>query len=445
MKLRARAVVVATGALEQPIVFRNNDLPGVMLAGAVQRLLRLYGVRPGSRAVVATANDAGYGAALDLEEAGVPVSAVVDLRAEPAPGPLAAAARERGIASFVGHAPSEALPGPGRHRVAGVRVARIAGEGRLDAPVATLPCDVLAICAGDAPDAALLCHTGARLAYDEDLATLVAPAPPDPVFAAGAVDGIHDLAAVAASGRRAGFLAARRAGFAAGEPPRVGARATAATSHPWPIFPHAKGKEFVDLDEDVTVGEVSDSIAEGYDQVELLKRFSTLGMGVSQGRHSSVTAMRLLARATGRKPAAVGTTTVRPPAFPEKMGILAGPHLAPVRRTALHARHAALGAAWMPADAWLRPAYYHRAGAAAAACIEAEVRAVREGVGIIDVSTLGAIEVRGPDAAALLDRFYAVPVERLAAGAMRYALACDASAFSTTTASSAASASGTST
>jgi sarcosine oxidase subunit alpha len=427
VKLRARAVVVATGSIEQPIVFRNNDLPGVMLGGAAQRLLRLYGVRPGTRAVVAVANDAGYGIALDLEETGVPVSAVVDLRAEPAAGPLAEAARERGIALFPGHAPCEALPARGRRRIAGVRIARILGDGRCDASAATLPCDVLAMAAGVAPDAALLCHTGARLAYDEDLATLVAPAPSDPVFVAGAVDGLHDLDAVAASGRRAGVLAARRAGFeTGGEAPRVGARAAVSTSHPWPIFPHPKGKEFVDTDEDLTVGEIRDSVAEGYDQIELLKRFSTLGMGASQGRHSSVTALRLLARATGRKPSAVGTTTVRPPVFPEKLGVVAGPHLAPVRRTAMHARHASLGAVFMPADAWLRPAYYRRGAGEPSVWIADEVRTVREAVGLIDVSTLGGVEVRGPDAAVFLDRFYAVPLARVAVGAMRYALACDA-------------------
>ena len=196
-------------------------------------------------------------------------------------------------------------------------------------------------------------------------------------------------------------------------------------SHPWPIFPHASGKDFVDFDEDQTVGDLLNAMADGFDDPELVKRYTTTAMGPSQGRHSALNALRIVRRASPLGLEAVGvTTTQRPPFLPESFGHLAGRGFEPARLTAMHHQHLALGARMMAAGLWYRPAYYgppdHRQAA-----IAAEVRAVREGVGMIDVSTLGGLEVRGPDAAELLERIYTFAYAKQPVGRTRYLLACD--------------------
>src|SRR5581483_2182728 len=183
---------------------------------------------------------------------------------------------------------------------------------------------------------------------------------PPHLYAAGSVNGTYRLEAVQAEGRRAGWAAARDAGFESGsEPPgATGDRGAFDQTHAWPIFPHRRGKDFVDFDEDLQVQDLVNGIAEGYDDIELLKRYSTVGMGPSQGRHSAVAAVRILARETGRDLATMQVTTQRPPYRPEKFGQLAGRVFEPERHTAMHHRHLQLGARMMPAGLWLRPAYY---------------------------------------------------------------------------------------
>ncbi len=190
------------------------------------------------------------------------------------------------------------------------------------------------------------------------------------------------------------------------------------------MFAHPKGMEFVDLDEDLTIADIEATAAEGYDHIQLLKRFSTTGMGPSQGRLSNVAAIRLTAHATGRTPDAVGSTTTRPPYGAPTFATLAGRSFQPVRRTPMHHRHLEAGAAMTVAGAWLRPAYYG-SEAEAETLIAAEARAVRETVGLIDVSTLGKIEVRGPDAAAFLERIYTFAYAAQAPGRLRYVLMTD--------------------
>jgi sarcosine oxidase subunit alpha len=279
--------------------------------------------------------------------------------------------------------------------------------------------------AGYTPTAHLLHHAGARFVYNKITHMYEPAALPAHVFAAGSVTGTYNLDAVVAEGRRAGWAAARDAGFAAGaepEPPidRGGLHQT----HPWPIFPHKRGKDFVDFDEDLQVKDLVHGAADGYDDIELLKRYTTVGMGPSQGKHSAVAAVRILAREMGRDLDGMSVTTQRPPFVPEKFGHMAGRVFEPERRTAMHHRHVELGAKFMPAGLWWRPAYYGKPADRENA-IREEVRNVRNNVGLIDVSTLGGIDVRGPDAAEFLNRMYTFTYVKLQVGRSRYVLMTD--------------------
>ena len=423
-KLRAKALVVATGSLEQPLVFRNNDLPGVMLGSAAQRLIKLYGVKPGRRAVVATVNDDGYGTALDLLDAGIDVAAVVDLRMEVQRSAMSDTLAARRVPVHAGSAPWEAVPqrkGPG---IARVRIARIEAEGICAPTVDTFSCDLLVACGGYAPAAALLRQAGATFTYDHERHMHGIDALPDGVFAAGSVAGTLGLDAAIADGRRAGWQAAQAAGFDAGEEPAVPGDDAPAANVAWPIFPHPDHKAFVDLDEDVQVHDLEDAIGEGYDHIELLKRFTTNGMGPSQGRHSSLNAMRFLAKSTARGIDETGVTTVRQPIVPVTMGHLAGRSFEPVRYTAMHFRHLEAGATMMPAGLWLRPEYYGDP-AKRQTLIREEAKNVRDNVGIIDVSTLGGLDVRGPDAAEFMNRMYTFAYLKQPVGRSRYVLMTD--------------------
>ena len=411
-KLRADRVVLATGALEQPVIFRNNDLPGVMYGSAAQRLIRLYGVRPGTRAVVLTANDYGYGVVLDLLDAGVAVAAVIDLRLQNLDGALCAAVLERHIRVESGMAVTEAL---GRRRLRGVRVAKLREDGRPFDPIETIGCDLLCVSAGFAPNLALTGHIGARLIYDAQTAMHRAEDLPNGVAVVGAANQIFNLDAALAD---ASHVGRGDQGTRSIQPDAN------AVSHPWPIYPHRKGKDFVDFDEDLTVADIEDSVASGFEDIQLIKRYSTTGMGPSQGRHSAANTIRLAARSLGRTEAEIGTTTARPPFSGESFGVLAGRSFDPARRSAMHHRHVEAGAQMMPAAAWLRPAYYGTKDHAAEA-IAAEVAAVHAKAGLIDVSTLGKIEVRGPDAAEFLNRMYFTSHLKQPVGRARYALMTD--------------------
>ncbi len=424
-KLRAKSVVVATGSLEQPSVFRNNDLPGVMFASAAQRLVRLYGVKPGNRAVMLAANDDCYAAALDMLAADVALTAIVDLRAAAPASELVQAARRAGIEIISGHAIKEATAGSGKTRITGAIVAPILGEGKLGEGGRSLDCDLILMAVGYSPAAHLLHHAGARFGYDTVSHMYRPETLPAHVFAAGSVNQVYALGATLADGKRAGFLAARDAGFSAGvEPPAPTALGCEGITHPWPIFPHAKGMDFVDFDEDLKYKDLINGIADGYDNVELLKRYSTVGMGPSQGKHSAVAAVRIVARETGESLHRMSVTTQRPPYTPEKFGHMAGRVFEPERCTAMHHRHLELGAQMMPAGLWWRPAYYGKK-AERDRTIRDEVMAVRSNVGLIDVSTLGGLEVRGPDAAEFLNRMYTFAYAKQQIGRCRYVLMTD--------------------
>jgi len=421
-KMRARAVVAAAGAYEQPAVFRNNDLPGIMFASAAQRLIRRYAVRPAKRVVVLAANADAYLALEDFIDAGIEVAAVIDLR-DDVPADQQSALAALRIPLHVGHCIVEALPANDGKRVAGVRVAAVDAAVP---PAAEIACDGVFMSIGWAPAAPLLYQAGTKMRYDEAVHQFVPDRLPDGVFACGRVNGIHTPDARLLDGERAGSAAAAHCGFGTAKPVAVPAE-TASPTHPWPIVPHPKGKNFIDFDEDLQLADLENAIQEGFDNIELMKRYSTVGMGPSQGKHSNMNALRVLARATGSTPGAVGTTTARPFFHPVPMSHLAGRGFTPERRTPMHAIHEAAGAVWMPAGVWQRPEYYAVAGQSRSDCIEGEVLTVRQGVGLIDVGTLGKLEIRGPQAAEFLERVYISKYAGLKVGMTRYAVMCDES------------------
>ncbi len=437
-KIRSSAVVLATGVAEQPIVFRNNDLPGVMTAGTVRRLIHVHGIRPGSRAVVCTADDAGWRAAADLVAAGVTVEMVADLRASAGEEAATARAALSGVPFRFSTAPYEALSQGGGLFGAPLAAVRLCGfdasanVGTVTEPIA---CDLLVVSGGAAPMAQLAAHAGARLTPDPDRGFVISDLRSQ-IFLAGSVDGRRRPRSAATDGAHVGEIAAKSAlegrpfavhapaAHADRPPPAASDRppVTAMTAHPFPVVRHPKGKAFVDLDEDLVIEDIENAVEDGFSHPELLKRWSTLGMGPGQGRQTTLAGLRILARKRGIAPAELGPTTVRPPFTGERFQALAGEGFHPHRSSPMHHRHEALGAAQMVAGLWHRPAWY---GPDRDRAIAEEVAAVRGACGLIDVSTLGKLEVRGPDAARFLDRAYAGAHTAQPIGRCRYALLLD--------------------
>jgi sarcosine oxidase subunit alpha len=426
-KLRARTLVVAAGCIEQPAVFGNNDLPGVMLGSATQRLMHLYAVKPCDRCVVLAGNSDAYGVALDLHVEGVQV-VIADLRPGGESGELGQRVAEAGIKVYPGHAIYEAVPGPGKASIVGAVLCPVKEDGLLatDSPL-RLPCDGVVVSVGWAPNGGLLYQAGARFRYAEHVEQFVPATLPPGVFAAGRVNGVFDLAQQLIDGRRAGQEAARFLGkenVALLEKP---VHTSPPPSHPYPIFNYHKKKNFVDLDEDLHLTDFVNAHQEGYDNIELLKRYTTVGMGPSQGKLANMNAVRILARLNGKAINETGTTTSRPFHQPVPMAQLAGRRFHPLRRTPIHDWHARAGAVFLHAGPWLRPEYYPVKTRAPGDAILDEALAVRNGVGLIDIGTLGKFEVSGPDAAAFLERTYTGKFAQLRVGRLSYALALDES------------------
>ena len=424
-KVRARSVVVAQGAYEQPAVFRGNDLPGVMLASAAQRLLYHHAVAAAQRVAIVTANAEGYAAALDALAHGVEVAAMLDLRNEPGPlsKPLADQLQAKGVLTHYGVRPIEAVARP-EGDVGGLLFESTAGvaPGRRKLDV-----DGVWMSVGFAPANALLHQARARMSYSITLEQFVPAALPPGVFACGKVNGVFGFDARLADGAYAGACAAAGLGLGTEPTSKPQVPLPECPTHPYPIFPHPDGREFVDFDEDLQIKDLVNACQEGFDSSELLKRYSTLGMGPSQGKHSNMNALRILARVRGDSIEGLGTTTARPMFHPVPLSHLAGRRFSPERRTPLDSEHAALEAVWMPAGLWRRPEYYAVAEKSREEAIAEEVRAVRTQVGIIDVGTLGKIEIHGPQAAEFLERVYTARFANLKVGMTRYGLMLDES------------------
>ena len=427
-KVRAEAVVYANGAIEQPAVFGHNDLPGVLLGSAAQRLVKLYAVKPCERMVVLAANSDAYRMALDMLDAGVEVAAIADLRPNAAPQALAEKIAAAGVMIHSGHAVYAAVPNGQKNGLRGAVVAPLSPDGRIDSQRGKeIACDGLVASVGWMPNAALPSQAGVQFAYDEALEQLVPRSCPDGVFVAGRVRGVYELDAQREDGRVAGLRAAHYAGHGDGEVPTPLPPAGEAPSHSYPIFAHPSKKNFVDFDEDLHLTDFVNAHQEGYDSVELLKRYSTVGMGPSQGKLANMNAMRILAKLNGDTIAATGSTTARPFYQPVPLGHLAGRRFHPMRRTPIHDWHCEHGAVFAHAGDWYRPEYYACGDASRDACIVQEAQHVRAALGIIDVSTLGKLQVSGPDASELLERLYTSRFKKLMIGRCRYGVALDES------------------
>jgi sarcosine oxidase subunit alpha len=424
-KMRAKAVVFATGVIEQPAVFRNNDLPGVMLASGAARLLSRYRVAPGREVVMVVANLEGYAACLDLHAHGVRIAAIVDLRASPGADEAVQACSGLGVLILQAHAPYEAVRGKSGG-VAALVAAPLDADGRIGSVRRRIDCDAILMSVGWAPATQLLLQAGGTTRFAEELQQFVPKELPAGIFAAGRMNGVYEFDARLADGARAGSQAAAHAGFGVASNAAI-AQGSRVPSHPFPIIDHPAAKNFVDFDEDLQVKDLENAAQEGFDSSELLKRYSTVGMGPSQGKHSNMNALRVLARARSLSVEQLGLTTARPMYHPIPLKLLAGRSFNAERRTPIDALHEYLGAQWMPAGNWRRPEFYSAAGESRAQSIDAEVHAVRSSVGIIDVGTLGKIEIYGPQAGEFLDRVYAGSYSDLKTGMTRYALMLDES------------------
>lgn len=403
-QIRAARFVAATGTIEQPLIFPDNDLPGVMLSSAVRRAIGVYAVRPGQTAVVAATGDRGLDAALALHRAGVQVAAVADLRDEPSP--LAGTLQEAGIRVLHGKTVVRAV---GRKGVTAAAVAAVDDRGRAIGAPEQIACDLLVVNGPDAPASSLLLQSGARARFDEATGRFQAGDLPAGVHIAGAVAGFSDPDESADSGAQAGEAAAQ--GKVATSGVRVGTDSSPVATPPALATDDAKkGKAFVDLDEDITVKDVTYAVAEGYDSIELSKRYTTVTMGPSQGRLSQLASIRALGHATGQALGEVGLTTARPPWVTVPMGALAGRPFEAAKRSPIGTD----GATERWAGDWRRAYDYGDP--------EGEALAVQTTAGLIDVSTLGKLLVRGPGAGELLDRLYPNAMSSLKPGRIRYGI-----------------------
>jgi len=422
-KIRARQVVLATGSLERPIVFPDNDRPGIMLAAAARGYVNRFGVRPGSRAVVVTNHDDAYRTALDLAACGGEVAAVVDLRSEGG-GFLAQQVRARGIEVLQGHA---VVASEGRRRVESVRVAALDGSS----VPRQLRCDLVCVSGGWVPTVHLFSQSRGRLRYDDALGAFVPGRSAQAERSAGAGRGSLGLRQALAEGLAAGAAAARDAGHGDGAHPPVPTVVEPEThsSRPELAFRPAlgrRGKQFVDLQNDVTAADIALAAREGYQSVEHLKRYTTTGMGTDQGKTSNLNALAMLAELRAAAIPDVGTTTFRPPYTPLGFGAIAGADhgvlFDPVRKTPLHGWHEKHGALFEDVGQWKRPWYYPRPGESMQQAVDRECLAARNAIGLFDASTLGKIDIQGADALEFIDRIYSNDFRSLAVGRARYGL-----------------------
>ncbi len=426
-RVRARRVVLAAGAIERPLVFPNNDRPGVMLASAVSQYVRRYAVRPGTCGALFTNNDSGYTAVLDLLDNGISVAGVVDPRTT-VHGPLPGRVRERGVKIHTGSVVTNVA---GRRRVRGVQVMTLSQAGNtVTGKAATLQCDLLAVSGGWSPAVHLHAQSGARPVFDESRACFVPSESVQAEQSAGAANGVFDLAACLAEGHAAGAAAAAAAGFSAagaGEAPSAEPAEQAPLMPLWLApAPPGHGKRFVDYQNDTDAADLQLAVRENYRAMEHVKRYTALGFGTDQGKLGNINGMAIVAAETGAGIAATGTTTFRPPYTPLAFGALAGRERGrffdPLRKTAIHQWHVDHGAEFENVGQWKRPWFYPRPGERMVDAVNRECLAARGAVGILDAGTLGKIDVRGPDAAEFLNRIYTNAWDKLKIGACRYGL-----------------------
>ena len=427
--IRAKEVVLATGAIERSLPFENNDLPGVMLASAARTYAFQYGVRLGNRCVIGTNNDSAYEAIEPMLDTGANIVAMVDARDDGPGGDALAVVQRFGIELISGSVVTRAI---GRTDVDGVEVRSLSPDGTsVGDDSRRMPCDLVCVSGGWNPTVHLFSQSQGRLRFDAERAAFVPGESVQRERSAGAARGHLRLSECLADGVTAGADAVRAAGFEAGPEPSCPAVQEWSDEVPmrplWavPLPSWRHGKRFVDLQNDVTVADIELAVREGYTSVEHLKRYTTLGMGTDQGRTSNVNGLAVLAATLGNEIPAVGTTTFRPPYSPVALGAIAGREVGadqtPVRRTPMHDWHAENGATFVTVGPWMRAQYYLRLGESMMDAINREALHVRQAVGMVDVSTLGKIEVRGRDAGEFLHRVYINRIRNLRVGSVRYA------------------------
>ena len=408
-KIRARAVIAATGALERPMIFPDNDRPGVMLAGAADKYAHAFGVACGQRVVIAANSDSAYRVAASLSAAGVNIVAVVDRRP---PSDIRADAGH--VRTFVSGAIA---------RVGGMKTVRnctVISTEMDGARPEKMDCDLILSAGGFAPAVHLHSQAGGRLRWVEESAMFVPDGPAPGLLSVGACAGIFARDAVVNHAAELGRAVARQ-GAAPTAPIGGGGRSLAATH-----APGVAGKQFVDLQNDVVVGDIGLAAQENYRSVEHLKRYTTTGMGTDQGKTSNINALVLMGEFTGREPSEVGTTKFRPPFAPVTLGLLAGRRVGalyrPLKRLPAHGWHESRGALFEQFGNWLRPSAYPQAHESLELAAQREAGAVRRNAGMLDGSPLGKLEIFGPDAAHFLDLMYVGTMSNLNPGQARYGL-----------------------
>ena len=423
-RVRAGQVVLAQGALEKPLVFHGNDRPGVMLAGSAQTYLNRYGVKVGDRPVILTSHDSAWYAAFDLQDAGAQVQAIVDTR-DTVREELLSGAKERGIAVKLSHT---ATGTSGRLRVNALRVNPVSGD--TVGAGTQIACDAVLMSGGWTPSLHLFSHTKGSLAWDDDLTTFVPERTPEDCMIAGASRGLWGIGAALTDGAEKGRAVAAALGKdgAVAEYSVEADRTGTGRAHkelPTDRSP-GKAKAFVDYQNDVTAKDLRLAVREGMRSIEHVKRYTTNGMATDQGKMSNINGLNIAADALGRKQPQVGLTTFRPPYTPTSFGAFAGyhrgDHFEVTRKTQIDSWADENGAVFEPVGQWRRAWYFPKAGEDMDTAVARECAATRASLGIFDASTLGKIEVVGPDAVTFMERMYTNPWAKLGIGRCRYGL-----------------------
>jgi sarcosine oxidase, subunit alpha len=428
-KIRPKRVVIAAGAIERPLVFVDNDRPGIILSSAARSYLNRFGVAPGQRVLIFTNNDDAYRTALALKEKQVAVAGIVDLRAEPS-GPLVEAARQAGLTIHSGHA---VVSTSGALRVKSVEIMKLTADGAAaTGSPRIIECDAVLASGGWTPTVHLFSQSAGKLKWDEDIAAFVPDISVQAEASAGACNGAMELAECLKQGLHAGMEAARAVGHKGRAPaaPKVEEHGLGDRRDLW-VVPGKKplghaGKHFVDFQNDVTAADVHLAAREGYRSVEHLKRYTTTGMGTDQGKTSNINALAIMGEVLGANVPGVGHTTFRPPYTPATLGAYAARNIGklfdPVRTTAMDGWHRDAGAKFEHVSQWMRAWYYPKQGEAMRQAVDREVKAARDNIGILDATTLGKIDIQGPDASEFLNRIYTNAWLKLAPGRARYGL-----------------------
>ncbi|RQR33298.1 sarcosine oxidase subunit alpha family protein [Burkholderia sp. Bp9142] len=425
-RIRARSVILATGAIERPLVFANNDRPGIMLASAVRAYVNAFGVVPGSRIVIATNNDNAYQTALDLNAVGVKSICVVDIRARVSDRWVTELKR-LGIAHHVGCGIRDVV---GKRKVKGLKLSKHLGAGKLGDDVTTVDCDLVAMSSGWTPTIHLYSQAGGTLQYNEANACLVPHSCAQTLRVVGAANGDFALASCFESGIAAAEAAARDLGVepasAIAGPKTHSVEREALNIEPYWYTQSARtDKQWLDFQYDVKVSDIELAMSENFRSVEHVKRYTTGGMSVDQGKSSNFNILAIMAELSGQPIVKVGTTRFRPPYQPVTIGAFAGNTVgelyAPWQTLPSASSHRAANARFGDYG-WRRPDYYPQGQEDIVAATRREVLAVRNGVGMFDGSPLGKIEVRGPDAATFLNRVYVNNLASLKPGFARYAM-----------------------